>query len=366
MKVAQLIRPAAGGMRRHFVLLAKKLSGSYQITAYIPGDDFLVQELSSAGIAFKVIPFPARGKIQDYYRLSSLLAEEWKGGDFSLFHFHGYRAALVGSLALRKLKKGLGVATIHSFPPYGLKNRVFFWLSRKIISSSCQALIFVSQAVKDSWKIRENKKAIVIYNGVSEEFFRPVGLIPSPESLKKERFKVAFLGRLSREKGADVFLKAAHVLKDEPKLRFLVAGEGEEKRNLVELSIELGLEDKVEFLDFQPDLKSFLNNLDIVVVPSRQEAFSLLAIEALASGKPVIASKVGGLPEALGEYGYFFQPGDFEELAQKIKETVDNLSAFPAKEACRWVQKNFPLSKMVKQVEEVYRNVVEADAKKIR
>ncbi len=359
MRIAQLIRPAAGGMRRHFVFLLKELSKNYQVKAYIPGDDYLAQDLRKAGVDYEIIPFPARGTPWDYYRLGLLLARKWKDENFSLFHFHGYKAAVAGSLALKKLKKGKAVATIHNFPPPGFLNKIFFWFSRKIIASSCQILIFVSQAVKDSWKASESLHSIVIYNGVSEDFFKSGASRTSTEDPEKGKLKVAYLGRFSREKGPDIFLRAAYFLKDEPKLEFLVAGQGESKEKLLELAFKLGLKDKIRFLDFQPNLQAFFKTLDIVVIPSRQEAFSLLAIEALAFGKPVVASRVGGLPEALGPFGYFFPPEDSKALAQKIKEAVENLSAFPAEKARQWVQRKFPLSKMISQIEEVYRKVAE-------
>lgn len=360
IEVAHLIRPAAGGMRKHFILLLKGLSTSYRLTAYIPADDFLSQELKKAGLTYKTIPFPSKGTIGDYYQLSSHLAEEWSKKDFDLFHFHGYRAALVGSLAIRKLEKGRAVATIHNFPPTGLLNRFSFMIAKRIIASNCQNLIFVSQAVREAWSLAENKlKSSVIYNGVSEEFFETEVQAPLSVAGEKKEIVVAYIGRLSKEKGVDVFLKAAALLKNEPDLSFLIVGEGGEKSYLVNLSLKLGLKEKINFLNFQPDLKTLLKNVDVVVIPSRQEAFSLLAVEALALGKPVIASKVGGLPEALGSFGTFFPPEDYKALAQKIKQVGAGLSTFPAEEARQWVQKNFPLSKMVSQVEQVYRKVVE-------
>ncbi len=362
IRVAHLIRPAAGGMRRHFILLLKKLSSSYKLTAYIPDDDFLSRELKKAGVNFEIIPFPPRGTIWSYYRLGSYLSERWKNEKFSLFHFHGYRAALVGSLAIRKLGRGKAVATIHNFPPVGFLNKFFFAMAKRVITASCQHLIFVSQAVKESWKLGENNlNSSVIYNGVSEDFFEAEGLQTSIEAGGEKEVQIAYLGRLSKEKGVDIFLKAASLFKDEPKIKFLVVGEGEEKNYLMELAFKLGLKGRVEFLSFQSDLKAFLKSVDVVVIPSRQEAFSLLAVEALALGKPVIASKVGGLPEALGNFGYFFPLENHKALAQKIIEVGGKLSTFPAEEARQWVQKNFPLSKMVKQVEQVYQKAVESN-----
>ncbi len=358
-KVAHLIRPAAGGMRRHFILLLKELSRIYQIIAYVPEDEFLSRELKKNNLTFETVPFPPHGTIWDYYRLSSYLVEKWRAEEFSLFHFHGYRAAFVGSLAIRKIKKGKAIATIHNLPPPGFFNRLFFLAVRKVIISNCQHLIFVSRAVKEAWKLKKDSvNSSVIYNGVSEDFFDTEASINSDYSGKKEDVKVAFIGRLSREKGADVFIKAASLLKDEKSLKFLVVGEGEEKNFLVDLSFSLGLGKKVEFLDFEPDLQALLKSIDLVVIPSRQEAFSLLAVEALALGKPVIASKVGGLPEALGKFGYFFPAGNYKVLAQRIREVTDVLFTFPSKEAREWVQKKFPLSKMVKQVEQLYQEVI--------
>jgi glycosyltransferase involved in cell wall biosynthesis len=126
---------------------------------------------------------------------------------------------------------------------------------------------------------------------------------------------LGYFGRDSQEKGLDILLKAfLPIHRERPDARLLVVGP--------ERWPPAG--DGIIWAGFQPDIRPWLSACDLVIVPSRREAFGLSALEALALGRPVIASRVGGLPEIVreGVGGRLVPPGDAAELAEAVLEAL--------------------------------------------
>lgn len=129
---------------------------------------------------------------------------------------------------------------------------------------------------------------------------------------------VLFVGRLSVEKGVDTLIHAVAPLSRGAHV--VIAGDGAERRRLEELASELGA--RITFLGWvsKADLPDLVRSAHIQIIPSRSEALPMVALEALASGTPVIASRVGGLPEMVvnGENGFLIDPGDVDGLRQAL------------------------------------------------
>ena len=135
----------------------------------------------------------------------------------------------------------------------------------------------------------------------------------------ESKFVVLFVGQLIREKGADVALRALQALPADVAL--WLVGDGPYRASLTELAASLGVSDRIRFFGEQWRVETFMQAADCLVCPSVwDEAAGLVNIEALAAGLPVIASRVGGIPELIqdGETGHLFPPGDSGALAQHI------------------------------------------------
>lgn len=137
----------------------------------------------------------------------------------------------------------------------------------------------------------------------------------------ERRFVVGQLGAFTAEKGQDVAVEAAGVLKEEfPDARIVLAGEVSREKLLHIFGRLHGIEDRVRFVGQVENLEEFYAGLDLFIMPSRAEGLGLAALQAMAHGLPVVASRVGGLPEVVaeGESGWLIPPGSPRALADAV------------------------------------------------
>jgi glycosyltransferase involved in cell wall biosynthesis len=141
----------------------------------------------------------------------------------------------------------------------------------------------------------------------------------------RDQFVLVTVAHLIKAKGVDVAVRAMQHVTD--RARLWVVGEGEEFANLKQLCQDLGLEERVRFLGLQAHVPLFLQAADAFVCPSLwAEAAGLVNLEAQATALPVLASRVGGIPEYIqdGETGWLFEPGDEMKLAELINRMADD------------------------------------------
>jgi glycogen(starch) synthase len=152
-------------------------------------------------------------------------------------------------------------------------------------------------------------------------------LPPSP--LPRESPRLLCVGRLTREKGFDLALAAfAGLSRRFPAASLIIAGDGTERRHLETSVAELGLADRVRFVGWvAPErVPELMNTASVVVVPSREEAFGIVALEAAAMARPVVATRVGGLPEVVvhGQTGLLVEPEDPGAMGGAIAWLVEH------------------------------------------
>ena len=166
-------------------------------------------------------------------------------------------------------------------------------------------------------------------NGVDTEAFKPR---PRPEDGLRAQLGIAptarvagFLGRLSPEKGPEVFLRAALVAHAKlADTHFVFVGDGPLAASLKEQVVRLRLESRVHFAGVRRDIARVLNEFDVLVCSSHSEAMPLAVMEAMASGLPVVATRVGGIPDMVdqGESGWLVAPNDFDEIAARLEQML--------------------------------------------
>jgi glycosyltransferase involved in cell wall biosynthesis len=204
------------------------------------------------------------------------------------------------------------------------------WLARRTMPLT-DLVVLPSDNYRD-FVIQEEgaiqEKIITIYNFIQvenyqnpisrDEFFNQLGLSP-------DTFLIGCAGRLNRQKGYDVFLKAISMINREDICVF-IAGVGEEEINLKALANDLGISSQIHWAGYRRDLAHILGALDLFVQPSRYEGMPITVLEAMASGCAIIASAVDGNRELIldGVSGWLVPPGDPDALAKVILDVIEN------------------------------------------
>ena len=391
-RVALLTReypPAVyGGAGVHVEYLARQLADLVDIGVYCfgaPRDDALV-----AG-AYE--PWEALAKDGKGSALRALSADLCMADDVSaadLVHSHTWYANFAGYLA-RVLYRIPHVMTSHSLEPLrpwkaeqlGAGYRLSSWAERTAIEDA-DAVIAVSRSMRDDvltvYPGVDPRRVSVVHNGIDPDEFFPD---PATEGLERQGLDpgtpyVLFVGRVTRQKGITYLLQAAKSI-DPAAQVVLCAGaadtldyEREVRAQLDELG---GSRKGVVWIDEmlpRPELVQLMSHAAVFVCPSIYEPFGLINVEAMASGVPVVASAVGGIPEIVedGETGFLvpFEPSgdalgspkDPDSFAAGISERVNELLAAPAEAARlgaagrRRALAEFTWSAVAKKTVEVY------------
>jgi glycosyltransferase involved in cell wall biosynthesis len=175
----------------------------------------------------------------------------------------------------------------------------------------------------------EPERTCVIHNGIDCQLFRPErdDAMRAELGVRPGDVLVGAVGNLRTPKDYPTFLRMAALLaRGSTQYRFVIAGAADEPiiSQLVQLRAELGLEDRLQFAGFRPDIERVMNALDVYVLSSATEGFSLTTVQAMACGVPVVATRCGGPEEIVieRETGLLVRPGAADELAAAVEQLV--------------------------------------------
>lgn len=342
-------------MRRHVSLLLANLGKKYDIALFAPADFTLEYEIER--VNRKIFDLPTKtAPVQDWQKIGAL-ADQLRG-NYDLIHGHGMRGALYAVLAGQKARIP-ALFTAHNLivNPNFTQKILIRYLVRK--ASAC---IAVSEAVRDSFDQcrTDRRKFHMIPNGIDLQSY--LKWVNFEKAYKQHDIQpgaplILGAGRLSKEKGFDVLVRAMRDVQIKiPDSRLLIAGEGLEQGALQDLAAEIPI--KINFVGHVSDLIPLLRASDIVVIPSREEGQGLVALEAMACAKPVLASDVGGLPQTVlnNRTGVLFPVGDSEALARALVKLLNDperrreLGA----EGRVQVKKSYLLKDMIARMENLY------------
>lgn len=198
----------------------------------------------------------------------------------------------------------------------------------------------VKKSLVSSMGISE-KRIRVICNGINKTIF-PRRLVPEIISSRNEgKTVIAFIGRLSKEKGLDLLVKAFSLLKNKD-IVCVIIGTGPEEEKIRDLVKKNGLNDFFIFLGFRDDINNIISQVDFLVLPSIVEGLPLVLIEAFALGKTVIGSNIDGIAEIIdNSNGILFKSGSVSELASAIEYMCDCDRAYFEKNALNSFQAKY-------------------------
>jgi glycosyltransferase involved in cell wall biosynthesis len=273
------------------------------------------------GIESHVIP--CEGQIDR--RVIAKIQELTAATGADVIHAHGYKADVYVYLALRRQRKPF-VSTCHNWLTQNLIVSLYGIVDRFVLRKYA-GVVAVSAEVKHRLLKAGvgGEKIHLIRNGIDLRPFEA-----APASLREDErlaaaLVVGWVGRLSREKGADIFLRAAaRVVVEFPQARFVLVGDGPDKDALGSLAEELNIQEDVLLLGRRDDMPSVYASLDVMVSSSRQEGLPMAILEGMATGLPLVATAVGEVPTLVldGRTGVLVPAEDVDLLVAGIIELL--------------------------------------------
>lgn len=283
-----------------------------------------------------------------------------------ILHCHGYGATTFGRLA--GLLTGRPVI-VHE---HMVDKRIpsYQKLVDKLLSRFTAKGVAVSKAVKvfmTGPRSIPEQRMQVIYNCVPAEYCEPLSaeqkqVVAKQYGIPEEKMIVGIVGRLDPVKGhADFLLAVKQVLKAVPETCFVIVGEGELRTELEKYAQQLGIQNDVLFLGHCENIKEIVSLFDLLASSSLSEGLPLNILEAMAQGKPVVATSVGGIPEVIeeGKNGFLVPVNSPDKLADKIIKLLcdDKLRHQLGVNALKHCQQSFlapvSVSKLVKLYNEL-------------
>ena len=230
-----------------------------------------------------------------------------------------------------------------------------------------ERFVVVSNAVRETIPtFVDGKKVITIYNGIDTNTFRPGKDLSLREELSvpKNVSLAVSIGSLVEEKGYDNLIEAiAIVIKESRDVKFLIVGEGlHETVQAMQTKLKtLGLLEHVSYLGYRKDIPRVLFSSNFLILSSITEAFPLVALEAMAAGKPVIATNCGGISEMIsdGESGFLVPVNDPKALSQKILYMIRNRNQTEemGRRAIKEVTARYSVESYTNHFENLYREI---------
>lgn len=352
-----------GGTEKHVLTLIRALSDNIKPCLITPYGKCL-PVFRDLGVPYETIPpltfKPGlRNSLRLHHEAFDRLYQEFR---FSLVHVHaGMEQAVAASLASRKTSGMPIVFTIHGYPDTASYLTSGIFANRVVNEVICVSEAERRKAEACGWS---KAKLSVIYNGV------PAPKVPEiPDrtracwNIPESAYVIGTVARLERAKGIRYLVSAMpEVVSRFPNTVLVIVGDGSKRCELTSLSSELGISQNVIFTGQLTDPGPILSILDVFVLPSLREALGLAILEAMAFSLPVVATRVGGIPEAVvhNETGILVPPGNSEALTRALLGLAENPAMRKAHGAAgrKRFLKLFTDSAMAGQTLAVYKRVL--------
>jgi glycosyltransferase involved in cell wall biosynthesis len=370
--VLQVLQPEDGGVAEHVLRLSCGLERhGWKVEAAVSPTSTIAPRLAEAGLTVHPVAIarrPARSDVNVARALRALDRER----SFSLVHAHSSKAGALVRMALPRRRRL--VYTPHCFAfaaQFGATRRFVYRLAEQALVPRSAAIVAVCD-----WERRlalrrlpgASRRLRMIANGVGP--CPGAGTVAAAEALVRFKGGLPLAGVvavLRPQKDPLLAVRAAALMEGDAAARFRLAivGNGE-LRGAVEAEIErLGLSDRVRWFPFEGDVQRYLAALDVFVLPSAWEALPLSVLEAMSCGLPVIATRVGGVPEAVqdGVTGQLVEPGDAEELAgamSRLAASKQLRRQYGGRGRAEWAQR-FRSEVMVDATARLYEELLTAD-----
>lgn len=316
--------------------------------------------------AFGCIVYEIPARPQDTLHVMRFLRRRLAHCD--LLHTHEFKSDLLGWPVARHVGRPWIATDHHLAVDESRLLRLFAAFDRHALRRADAVIVPSYSQAQRLRGVVPPERLHVIYHGIDATAFAQGADNARPQVRRRYGVAdgepvVAVFGRLEPVKGHTDLLEAArHMLQVRPDLHFWIVGEGSLAQTLQQQAQALGIAEAVRFLGYQRDVASLMAASDLIVLPSHHESFGIVLIEAMALGKPIIASAAGGIPEVVsdGVEGLLVAPGrPFELSARALALLADPAQTAALGEAGRRrVEERFTVRLMVERVAALYRQVI--------
>lgn len=334
-----------------------------RVTAHLLCQAHSLMEERAKNAALEVFPLVMHGEVDLFagYRVRKLI----KTNHYHIIHSHTSHAHTLAFIASFGIKIPRLVTRRVDFSIF---RHSFLHLSGIKYRHMADYYIAISHKIKDVL-VNDGIPAdriFVVHSGINPFRFETADkdhLIAEFDIQSNEKI-VVNVAHLAGHKGQEYLVRAIpFVLKELPHTRFFIVGEGELMGELQALAESLELRQELVFTAFREDVGSFYRIADLCVMSSVQEGLGTAVLDALAMGKPVVATKAGGIPEIItdGKTGRLVPAGNPEALAKGIVEMLTHIdrARCMAKQGQEMVRREFSIEGMVERNIEVYQQILE-------
>lgn len=343
MRIVLVLATSTGGVGRHVAAAARGLAAAGQHVV-VAGPSATQQRFGFSGVdfssgqgnhvRFRAVEIASGWRPLVAFRAAFSLRRLTRGSD--IVHAHGFRAAVVTAVALgrwrilrgRRSAAGAGrrpafVVTLHNAMTGSTSRRRLLEFAMRQVVCRCDAALVVSRDLADVvGGARDVERALV------------ASVLPTPSrdatSVRRELGVpdaaplLVAVGRLHPQKGFDVLIEAARSLRETvPGSVVVIAGDGPQ-RSVLQDHIEAAGVD-VRLIGDRSDVADLVHAADVVVMPSRWEGWPLAAAEVLGAGRPFVATRVGGLPDLVGDAALLVEPEDPGSLAAALAKVLTDV-----------------------------------------
>lgn len=352
------------GAPRHLLTLLSGINRIRFIPTVVAPSGPLTQELKKRKIPVFEVPMGGRSYVPAVNALTKLL----KKYDPDVVHTHGQRAGLIGRLAAR----GLPLKRVHTEHTYThqfrLQNPVLHLShlrAMRILDRWTDKVIAVSKAVRQfliDANITKPDKIVTIYNGItpltSKIPDREIQAFKDKYKIVSDDIVIGTIGSFNIQKDTATLVKAvSRMVKKWPKIKLILVGKGPLRYKLERVIKRLRLEDRVVFTGALSNVLPALRSLKVFVLPSLSEAFGITLLEAMKAGVPIVATRVGGIPEIIihNHNGLLVEPKNPKKLAAALMQLLNDkkLQHKFVNNYGKTLDK-FSADKMIEQTERVY------------
>jgi glycosyltransferase involved in cell wall biosynthesis len=343
------------------------------------GEDSMAFVAEQLGVSIVSVPEMAREvapmlDLRSARRLARIIREERP----HVLHTHTAKAGAIARAAAVLAGGARPPIVVHTFHGHVLKGyfgpaeTALFRQVERTLARGSDVLVAVSPEVRDDLVelgVAPREKFAVVRLGIplGQRLGDPTADLDyrALYGIPRDAFVVGWVGRMTGVKDTGAVLKIVKATRDLGVDAVLcMVGDGPDRESLEEQAHELGIARTTYFVGYQPEVAGYYRLFDVFVLPSVNEGTPVSAIEALASSTPVVANRVGGIPDVVrdGVDGFLVEPGDVEAAAARVAELArdDSLRARLGEAGRGRVLRRYSVERLVDDVDRLYRSLLEA------